>query len=312
MSTVPIRIASVLPSATELIAELGFIESLVAVSHECDWPSGVAELPHVTSAAMPHGLSPAEIDRWITDRLAAGQSLYSVDAQQLTALQPDLIVTQGICDVCAVTPDHIEVSLRGQQCQLPSSTQILSLGGTSFAGVCEDVERLASALETSAAELLSDARRRWASIAAPSKRPRVLLLEWVEPAFSAGHWVPEQLHAAGCESAIGGPGEHSRRLSKAEILAADPDFIGVICCGFGLAENLSHASWLFEDAELSELSAVREGKVWCFDANSYFSRPTLRIVDGAHLLHQAFVQQAESPSYKRLAAATPSSHESGS
>ena len=312
MKHVPIRIASVLPSATELIAELGFAENLIAVSHECDWPSGVSELPHVTSAAMPHGLSPAEIDHWITEHLAAGKSLYSVDAQQLTDMQPDLIVTQGICDVCAVTPDHIEVSLRGQQCQLPSNTQILSLGGTSFEGVCQDVEQLARALGTTATELLSDARRRWGSIETPTKRPRVLLLEWVEPAFSAGHWVPEQLHAAGCESVIGGPGDHSRRLTKDEILAADPDFIGVICCGFGLAENISHAGWLFDDMQLSQLSAVREGRVWCFDANSYFSRPTLRIVDGARLLHEAFVQLAESPSFKRLEVATPSSRESDS
>ena len=282
------RIISLLPSATELIGSLGLHEQLVAISHECDTPQSVLHLPHATGSRIPSGLTQSEINALVAESMANDEPLYSVNAALIRDLEPDLVITQGLCDVCAVTPDTIETSLRGISCTLAASTQVLSLGGMSIDGIFDDLNTLAAATNTAdqSRKLIANAKTHLQQLQAPEKKPKVLLLEWVDPAYSPGHWVPEQIHAAGCISALGAPGDHSRALHWAEVEAAKPDAIGVISCGYGLEQNLGFAQ------SLSKMDAIQSwfnGPIVAFDANRMFSRPTLAVVDGAQRLHQAFV-----------------------
>ena len=282
------RIVSLLPSATELLGVLGLEDSLVAISHECDTPASVLHLPHATRSRIPEGLSQSEINALVAQSIQDEEPLYAVDAGLIRDLAPDLVVTQGLCDVCAVTPDTIEASLRGIACTLPASTRVLSLNGMSVDGIFADLQALASATNTqqAASTAIADSRAQLASIATAAAPRRVLLLEWVDPAYSPGHWVPEQVEAAGCISVIGAPGDHSRALPWSEIEAASPEAIGVICCGYGLDENVSFAQMI---AEKPEVQRWLDGPIVAFDANRFFSRPTLAIVEGARRLHEAFV-----------------------
>lgn len=294
------KIVSLLPSATELLGVLGLEDSLVAISHECDTPASVLHLPHATGSRIPDGLTQAEINALVAESVAQGEPLYTVDAALIRALQPDLVVTQGICDVCAVTPDTIETSLRGIACTLPASTRIISLNGMSVRGIYDDLQTLANATDTRerAHAAITSARLALASLPEPPARKRLALLEWVDPAYSPGHWVPEQIEAAGFESVLGGPGDHSRALHWSEVRDAKPDAVGVICCGFGLEDNAR-----FAETILSSAAALGgfEGPIVAFDANRFFSRPTLAVVDGARRLHQAFGEErASGDGFRRL------------
>ncbi|MEC7948682.1 MAG: cobalamin-binding protein [Myxococcota bacterium] len=281
------KIVSLLPSATELAGELGVADMLCAISHECDTPPSVLHLPRATGSIIPGGLSQGEINARVAEARAAGEALYTVDGVLIDALSPDLILTQGLCDVCAVTPDTIEASLRGVQCSLPRGTRILSFEGESLEGVRADFFALAELVGMEAAAEAAWARRKaqWDAVAPERSSRRVLLLEWVDPPYSPGHWVPEQIAAAGFVSAIGAPGSHSRPLSMREIRESRPDAIGVISCGFGLEANVRFAS------ELAGRLAAEigfAGEVAAFDANRCFSRPTFAIVDGADVLYRTF------------------------
>ena len=285
------RIVSLLPSATELLGALGLQDQLVAISHECDTPSSVLHLPHATGSRIPSGLEQAEINRLVAEAVAANEPLYSVNAALIRDLAPDLVVTQGICDVCAVTPDTIETSLRGIACTLPATTRVISLNGMSIEGIFSDLRTLGEATNTMAtAELkIADATQTLHGLKQGSKGPNILLLEWVDPAYSPGHWVPEQIQAAGCQSSIGNPGDHSRALPWQEIEAANPDAIGVISCGYGLDENIRFAKVV---RDKPEVQSWFQGPIVAFDANKFFSRPTLAVVEGARRIHEAFVQEA--------------------
>ena len=288
------RIASLLPSATELCCSLGLRDQLVAISHECDHPSGLDDLPRITGSIIPHGLEQKEIDSIVRKAVSEGRSLYTIDDEMLNSLAPDLIVTQGLCSVCAVSESTIEASLRGTVCQLSADTQVLSLNGMSFTGICEDLLAIANATnqEDMAQKRIREATRCWQQLQ-QGNGERVLLLEWVDPYFSAGHWVPEQIEAIGCTSAIGSPKDHSRTLSLEEVVQSKAEYIGIICCGFGLEKNIQFAQQLMTDDRYTNIPAVQSKQVWAFDANSFFSRPTLRIVDGAMLLQEAFLHQRE-------------------
>ena len=283
------KIASLLPSATELAGELGIVDRLCAISHECDTPASAMGLPRVTGSVIPEGLPQLEINRLVAEATSEGKSLYTVDAALLDELQPDLILTQGLCEVCAVTPSTIEASLRGVQCTLPRDTKIISFCGESLEGIRDDFFALAEATdETARAESVWRERKAsWDAIAPTPTTKRVLLLEWVDPPYSPGHWVPEQLAAAGLVSAFGAPGEHSRPLTMQQVADAEPEAIGVISCGFDLEANLGFARQL--RAKLRE-SIGYTGPMAAFDANRCFSRPTFAIVDGARVLHDTFVR----------------------
>ena len=281
------RIASLLPSTTELACALGLEDQLVGVSHECDFPTSVQTLPHLTSSIIPHGLSQREIDDFVREAVRDGRSLYDVDIDLLLSLKPDVILTQGLCDVCAVTPDTIETSLRGVQCSLPASCTVVTTTGTGMEGIFDDLREIARATNRSdvAERLIDEAKNKLTQLDMLPAGTSVLGLEWVDPFFSAGHWVPEQIEAIGAKSAIGSPMDHSRTLSAEEILASDPDIIIVLCCGFGLEDNLKFAKKLYSMNELQSLRAIQSEQVWAIDANSFCSRPTIRVADGS--IHMA-------------------------
>jgi len=301
------RIVSLLPSATELVGALGLHEHLVAISHECDTPQSVLHLPKATGSRIPDGLSQKEINTLVAESIADGQPLYTVDAALIRDLKPDLVLTQGLCDVCAVTPETIETSLRGVSCTLPATTTVMSLNGMSIEGIFDDLRSLASVTnrQQHAEDAISTARRRLKDLGTDEPTRKLLLLEWVDPAYSPGHWVPEQIAAAGCMSAIGAPGDHSRALHWHEIQDSAPDAIGVISCGYDLEDNIRFAEQL---RELPELTSWFTGPVVAFDANRFFSRPTLAVVEGAIRLHEAFIDgQPTGDGFHRIVSeATPS------
>ncbi|MFT5582867.1 MAG: iron complex transport system substrate-binding protein [Cognaticolwellia sp.] len=288
------RIVSLLPSGTELACALGLREQLVGVSHECDYPADVKGLPKLTSSILDSALSPAEIDKAVAAASLERRPIYAVDGTLLNSLKPDLILTQGVCAVCAVTPETIAEGLELVRLQDSCTAPVLSLSAVSTGGVFRDLVAIAQATgtEPQAEALITSLESRLAALGglpAPLQfggSAKVLMLEWPDPPWSGGHWVPEQVAAAGGIALFGGPGDNSRRLSWEEIQEADPDVIIASACGFGLEENLTHARKLLDHPVLGKLRAVQAGNFWAADSNSYFSRPAPRIVDGAELIRR--------------------------
>jgi iron complex transport system substrate-binding protein len=287
------RIVSLLPSATEILCDLGLRESLVAISHECDYPSDVQTLPRITSSILPAGLDAASIDREVIKAVRENKPLYQINGDMLAELKPDLIVTQGVCDVCAVNTGTVEQTLK----LLPDVTGVptLVLSGKTFEGILRDMRLIAELTNTEevANERIAFYRQEWRNLAVnkPKASPRVLMLEWSEPPFYGGHWVPEMVEAAGGINVLGAVGFDSKRTNWQDISLADPDIICVMCCGYGLEDNISFAENLYKLAEIKDLRAIRNNQVWAFDANSYFSRPTPRIVRGVELLRSVFAAE---------------------
>ncbi len=278
------RIVSLTPSASEIIFELGLGSSLVGVSHECNFPTEVNKLEKLSSSSInPHG-SQSDIDFQVRETLQTNDSLYQINTERLNDLKPDFIITQGICDVCSISSSQIEVELKGTLCTLPSSTKIISLIGRTFDGICDDIIMLGNKLNSiiSAKNHIDKAREKRERLKRQTKYDhRILCLEWIDPYFSAGHWVPEQIELAGFNSAIGQTGDQSRILSADEIVDSDPYAIALICCGYNLEQNLTFSSQLFHDDRLNHLNPFKENRVYSFDADSYFSRPTTRILEGS-------------------------------
>ena len=288
------KIASLLPSATEIICDLGLESQLVAVSHCCDRPAEVVELPILTRSIIGYDLPPAEIDRAVSAAVRQGTPLYTVRAELLEELAPDLIVTQGVCEVCAVTPGTIEEAVKYLPDCLPVNGRLLSLEGRTLEGILADVCAVARAagVPERGEALTQQAARRWQAIDAVQHAPKVLTLEWTEPPFTGGHWVPEQVERAGGVNTFGTPGNDSQRSTWEAIEASDPDVIVVMCCGYGLEENAGFASNLLGHAQASKLRAVRGGQLWAVDANAHFSRPALGVVRGAEVLAELLRGQA--------------------
>ena len=283
------RIVSLVPSASEIICDLGLKKSLVAVSHECNYPASLNELPIITSSSIDNSLPQIQIDNLVRTKVAENKSLYEINDQLLNDLAPDTIITQGVCDVCAVSDNQVEATLKGQLCTLSAETEIISLNGRSFSGICKDIEILGKKLnkEKEASLIIDNANAEKEIMLSEEKSDiRVLCLEWIDPYFSAGHWVPEQIEMAGFVSAIGNPGDQSRVLTVDEIMESKPDVIAVICCGYGDKENEVFAHELLNDKNLSNLNPIKQNKVFYFDSDSYFSRPTLRIIEGAKQLRE--------------------------
>jgi iron complex transport system substrate-binding protein len=299
------RIVSLLPSATEIICALGLQEQLVAVSHECDYPESIADLPRITQSIIPHDLSPQGIDSAVNTAVSSGQALYQIDGDRLRGLAPDLIVTQGICDVCAVNQGTVEASLQFLPEIIHRSTQVLSLSGKTFDGILRDIRQVAAAADVSAEHLITRLRESWQQVGAfrPDEGPKVLMLEWPEPPFFGGHWVPEMVAQAGGVDVMGEVGQDSARTTWTAIDHADPDMIIMIACGYGLTDNMAFARALYEHPQARRLRAIQSGRVYAADANSYFSRPATRIAEGAKQLQQCFYGQstAEIPQTAGLA-----------
>ncbi|HYH60107.1 MAG TPA: ABC transporter substrate-binding protein [Thermoleophilaceae bacterium] len=279
------RIASLVPSATETLFALGLGPDVVGVTHECDYPPDAAELPHLTRTVIPEGLSSEEIDAAVRERTERGEHLYELDAERLHELAPDLIVTQALCEVCAVSFDDVRAVAE----EMESQPQVLALDPTTLGEVLSDVRRLAEATddEGAADELLDDAADRIDAVRgrlADAPIVPVVALEWLAPPYIAGHWVPQLVELAGGVDSLGLPGERSRTAGWDEVRAAEPQVVVVMPCGLDVRASADEA--LDHHARLAELGAER---VVAVDATSYFSRPSPRLVDGleilAHALH---------------------------
>lgn len=294
------RIASLVPSATEMLCALGLRDSLVAVTHECDYPEGVERLPHLTRSVIPEGLSTGEIDRAVRERTDRGEALYELDEQQLEELQPDLIVTQALCAVCAVSVDDVRAVAE----RLPSQPEVLSLDPGTLGEVLGDVRTLAAAtdLEDEGADLVEDLADRIdvvrIAVQDAEARPRVAALEWLDPPFIGGHWVPQMIEIAGGEDLLGFPGERSRTVTWEELEAVRPEVVVSMPCGY-YAERAALEVMQHRD-EVARLGAQR---VVAVDAAAYFSRPGPRLVDGVELLgYILHPDRVEPPPPERLIA----------
>jgi iron complex transport system substrate-binding protein len=282
------RIASLVPSATEMLFALGLGDRVVAVTHECDYPPGAEQLPHLTRSVIPEGLGSAEIDEAVRERTSRGESLYELDEAVLAELDVDLIVTQAVCEVCAVSFDDVlAVSKR-----LPTTPEVISLDPSTLGEVLADVPRLAQAAGApeEGERLVAEAGERLDAVALAvedAPRPRVAALEWLDPIYIGGHWVPQMIELAGGEDALGLAGEKSRTADWGEVEAAAPDVVLSMPCGY-YAEQAA-AETIRWRKHLAQLGA----RVFAVDAAAYFSRPGPRLVDGVellgHLLHPELV-----------------------
>lgn len=294
------RIASLVPSATESLFALGLGSSVVAVTHECDWPAGVSELPHITSSEIPEGLSPAEIDAAVRELTANGEAIYGLDEAGLERLEPDLIVTQALCAVCAVSYDDVATIAAG----LPGRPEVLSLDPETLSEVLGDQVRLAEAcgVPDRGERLQADLSERLAAVERSvqgAAKPRTVALEWLDPPFVGGHWVPEMIAVAGGADPLGEPGVKSRTATWDELRAAQSEVAIVMPCGLYVDEAAAQA---LERAD--ELRSLGVSAVWAVDAASSFSRPGPRLVDGvellAHLLHPDLADAPDGLGFRRV------------
>jgi len=280
------------PHATELLFALGLGDDVVGVTHECDWPEAAQELPQVTRDVLEPGLSPGEIDAAVRERTAAGESIYALDEELLRELEPDLIVTQALCHVCAVSVDEVQALAQA----LPGPPRVIALDPTTYGETVGDVRTVAQATNAKDAALdliARTARRadvvRLAVRGAP--RPRVAALEWMDPVFVAGHWTPQLIEMAGGEDVLGFSGEPSRVATWEEVAAAQPEVVIVMPCGYDAARARAEAGG-FAD----RLRSLGADQVVAVDASAYFSRPGPRLIDGlellAHILHPDRVPHA--------------------
>jgi iron complex transport system substrate-binding protein len=275
------RIVSLVPSATEILFALGLGSDLIAVTHECDYPPAALELPRVTRDVLPAGLNSAEIDAAVKARTLRGESIYELDTELLHDLKPDLIVTQALCSVCAVSYDDV----RAVAAEIESHPGVISLDPHTIGEVLGDARTLAQATDSrdAAVALVQDAAARIdrvrLTVRGARRRPRVAALEWLDPPFAAGHWTPQLIEYAGAEDVLGLAGENSEQRTWEEVSAARPDVVIVMPCGYD-AEIAHREAEMHRD----ELLRVGAGKVVAVDAAAYFSRPGPRIVDGLELL----------------------------
>jgi iron complex transport system substrate-binding protein len=286
------RIVSLVPHATELLFALDLSDQVVAVTHECDHPPQATCLPHITRDVLPVGLSAAEIDAAVRSRTEQGQAIYELDEDALRALEPDLIVTQALCPVCAVSYEDV-VKLAAK---LPSKPKVISLDPHTFGETFGDIRTVAEATNRRerGIDLVGEIAARIDRVKLAVRmavRPRVVALEWLDPVFVAGHWTPQLIELAGGEDLLGLPGEHSITVSWETVIAAAPEIVVVMPCGYDAPrahlEALEHAD---------ELAGIGARRVVAVNASAYFSRPGPRLIDGlellAHIFHPHLVARA--------------------
>jgi iron complex transport system substrate-binding protein len=292
------RVISLVPNGTEILFAVGAGDLVVGVSHECDYPPEARTRPILTGSALTPGMSAAEVDAAVSSQVGSGLSLYTLDEAQIEELAPDVIVTQQLCPVCAVSTEQVNGAVR----PLPRCPELVSLDPRTIGQVFADIRRVGEVTgRTAEAEaLLAGLERRLAAVRAAvtavgdRPRPRVLALEWLDPPFAGGHWVPEMIDLAGGEDVIARPGDHSARLTWEQVAAADPDVIVVMPCGFDEVGASEQIATIADRPEWRALRAVREGRIFPVDANGCFSRPGPRLVDGIERLAAIF-QTKNSP-----------------
>ncbi len=301
------RIVSLLPGATEVVAALGLTDSLVGISHECDYPPTVRDKPVLVEAVIDsERMSSEEIDRGVRETMQAGRCLYRLNEPRFLEATPDLVIAQDLCHVCAITPDQLQRAVQA----LPHSPRLLTLNPTTLEEVLADIERIgAEAKRTAEARrLVADLRTRLARIreqvASDTRRPRVVCLEWLSPLYAAGHWVPDMVAAAGGLDALGRSGTPSPRITWSALISADPDVIVLMPCGFSIARTAQEIKSFVDRPEWQSLRAWRQGQAYVVEAAPYFSRPGPRLVDGVGLLaaifHPTVFGEALPPGVQRL------------
>jgi iron complex transport system substrate-binding protein len=285
------RIVSFLPSATEMACALGLADSIVGITHECDYPPEIKSKPVVVRNVLPlESMSQSEIDRAVAERIREGQSLYQIDEHLLRELAPDLILTQNLCQVCAPSGNEVSQVIKA----LPKAPEILWLTPQSLSEIFDNVRELGRATDRTAeaAALVSDCLARLQSLSARTKtishKPRVFCMEWLDPIYASGHWVPELVKIAGGIDELGRERGESVRISWEEIMAWAPEVLVIMPCGFNLQQTMKQIWSVFgyRNSPFFDLPAVRNGRVYAVDANSYFARPGPRVVEGAELLAQ--------------------------
>ena len=283
------RIVSLLPSATETLFALGFNEEIVGVSHECDFPPEAKTKTSVVRSKLPEGLSPAEIDQQVREHVERGESIYAVDGKLLDELQPDLVITQDLCHVCAATPEELGAALT----HMKKQPEVLSLDPLDLGDVWRDIlwigettgrrERAQAFVEKIGARLAQveiDA-------AYSGGRPRTVVLEWLQPFYVGGHWVPEMVASAGGTDVIGAAKKPSRRVNLEEVAEAGPEVILIAPCGYDAAKTRQEYLSMSLPEAWQSIPAVRDGRVYALNANDYVSRPAGRLVTGIEAMAKA-------------------------
>ncbi len=284
-----LRIASLLPGATEIALALGLRESLVAVSHSCDFPGRTAALPRVTRTSIPVDAPSREIDQLVRAALDRGESLYQVDGPALERLAPDLIITQGLCRVCAVVPEQVARVTPA----LPGSPAVLSLEPHTLEETFAAIRQVGAAAgrECRATRLVAALRRRVDAVRARVRggpRPRVTFLEWLDPPICGGHWNPELVELAGGEDLLGRPGLPSRTVTWDEVAEGRPEVLVVACCGYPVERSRADLAALSTRADLGALPGIQGGRVHVVDGKALFSRPGPSLVSSLEFLAELF------------------------
>ena len=303
----PQRIVSFLPSATEMIYALGLGDRLMGVTHECDYPPEAKTKPVVVRSLLPDDLTQREIDAAVSERLKQGLSLYQADEELLRHIQPDLIMTQDLCSVCAPSGNEIATLFR----VLPEKPEVLWLTPKCLNDIFGNLLDLGQATGqlAQAERLIAGYRRRLDEIAAATRgagQPRVFCMEWLDPVYCSGHWVPEMVRCAGGEDVLSREGSDSVRIPWDEVVHYAPEVLIVMPCGLNLEKSVRAAEALLPDMPgWHDLPAVRAGRVFAMDANSYFARPGPRVVEGtellAHLIQPDCVAWCGPRAYQRVA-----------
>jgi iron complex transport system substrate-binding protein len=281
------RIVSLLPSTTEIVCALALEDSLVGITHECDYPPSVVDKPRLTASRISQEtMSSKEIDHAVRSQLDGHGSIYDLDEDRLRALNPDLILTQELCDVCAVSYRTVERAAR----MFETDVRVVSLEPNTIGDIFENIRLVGdlTARKSEADRLINDLTSRLERIreltARIDRRPRTLMLEWLEPAFAPGHWVPEQVAIAGGDPGFGQAGRPSTTTTAEQIRAYAPEVVVLIPCGYYKEDILRQLPGANLPAGWEDLPAVRNGEVWATDATSYFSRPGPRVVEGVEIL----------------------------
>lgn len=295
------KIVSLLPSATEIVCALGLRNALVGRSHECDFPKGVRSLPAVTNSSYPQQETSLDTDRAIRDLLSRGLSPFEADPDLLRGLDPDIIITQDHCDVCAISLERLKSAA---QCYFENSgVNLVSLSPTSLQEIMNSIHAIGNALNVTdkADALVTELSERLNIIRQTVQgepKKRAVTLEWISPLMTAGNWVPELIDIAGGNDLIGIPGDHSPWIGFEEIREADPDFLLIMPCGYSIQDTLNEFDSLTQIDGWGDLKAVHEQQVYLLDGNQYFNRPGPRMYDSARILAEIFHPNLFQPLYK--------------
>ncbi len=291
MSEKHLRIISLLPSATEIVCALGLEENLVGITHECDFPASIENLPHLTSSRISHEtMSSKEIDHAVRSNLDGHGSIYNLNEKLLAELKPDLIITQELCEVCAVSYKTVEKAAK----MYVADAKVVSLEPNTIADIFSNIKTVGKLCNVAekAEKVVKDLQNRLDKISKKFKiqnsKPKIFMLEWLEPPFAPGHWTPEQVEIAGGICLLGKTGEKSVTTTFEEIYESKPEILVLVPCGYYIRDILRQLPNTVFPPFFREIPAFQNEEIWALDASSYFSRPAPRVVDGAEILAKIF------------------------